>query len=1137
MEEHHSLFHRYRRDRRNLLQFLVSSSSASASSSLSHVDFDTLSADYVIDCVKSGGAVDISEATKKYFHESSYPPTIHSKLGDSFLLHTDPDSSGSPPRRPPPSPIGVRRTTTNASSSFRQLGSFKDENIKKSGDECGFKYRASPSSRPKPVESFKIVSLGLPSLKTGLSDDDLRESAYEILLASMATSGIVICSVEDQRKHRTSKLLSGLKSRKWDKPNVQSQPLDKNLQLLRTFRVQMQISEAMDECTRQKMMMLSPGKTRVQIDIPQIVLGLLNFTFKSDFSNEKSYMQWKNRQASILEELLCFSPDLVAHDHLTIKRSLAMIRNAKEWDCMSTSGRAEVISVIKKVALTLSSLPGRFDLQSETYYWTSGYHLNIRLYEKLLLGVFDVLDEGQLIAEADEYLMLLKLTWSTLGITQKMHDAIYLWVLFQQFIGTDEALLLENATVELQELISTKVDDENVRLYMNSLLCSIHYNAVEIKLSLVDAVFYSLSIWCESKLQDYHLHFTQQHGHLKRVMSFVSAVGVLNFGDSGPMKLKRFNLNADAAIIESYVKRSIEAAYRRVASNIDHLSEVKNQHPLGVLANELRLIAERELNMFYPELCKWCPNSGMIAAIMLHQMYWERLKPFLDGVSSLSEDVKIVLPAADLLDHVLTQLYNTGNGENSEDLHHYPIGEVAKPIILDWVIAQHERILEWTGRAFDLEKWEPLSSQQKQAASIVEVFRIIEETVDQLFGFHLPMDITHLQALVSVVFHTLDAYLLKLLDQIVEKKYLYPSAPPLTRYKETTIPVLKKKFLECMPLDGNVHDKLNNLTISKLCVRMNTLKYIQKQIDILEGGIRSSWALVRQSIDKTCAKEQHFGTSTCNDQIDELFNTTFDIIRDTAANAISKICDFIGAKAVFWDLRHAFLFGLYCGSVEASRLDGVLTRIDTVLGHVCNFIDDSLRDAVVFSICRASLEGFAWVLLDGGPSRAFCESDIVLLEDDLSALKDFFVADGEGLPRSVVEQESKFPEQILNLYSLQTETIIQKLMAASEQISSGLDSYDHNYRRLNNAHTFVRVLCHKKDREASKFLKRQYQLPMSTEYEDTPSTDPTSQSPLRSDLSKRSTSTSFRWNNTHSTFTSFKKKLQEATSELRNVGW
>lgn len=36
------------------------------------------------------------------------------------------------------------------------------------------------------------------------------------------------------------------------------------------------------------------------------------------------------------------------------------------------------------------------------------------------------------------------------------------------------------------------------------------------------------------------------------------------------MQLKRFNLNADAAIIESYVKRSIEAAYRRVRHVYDH---------------------------------------------------------------------------------------------------------------------------------------------------------------------------------------------------------------------------------------------------------------------------------------------------------------------------------------------------------------------------------------------------------------------------------------------------------------------------------------------------------------------------------------------------------------------------------------
>lgn len=58
----------------------------------------------------------------------------------------------------------------------------------------------------------------------------------------------------------------------------------------------------------------------------------------------------------------------------------------------------------------------------------------------------------------------------------------------------------------------------------------------------------------------------------------------------------------------------------------------------------------------------------------------------------------------------------------------------------------------------------------------------------------------------------------------VEKNHLYPSAPPLTRYTETTIPVMKTKVLECKVLDNNVINSLNRLTISKLCVRLNTLK-------------------------------------------------------------------------------------------------------------------------------------------------------------------------------------------------------------------------------------------------------------------------------------------------------------------------
>lgn len=129
---------------------------------------------------------------------------------------------------------------------------------------------------------------------------------------------------------------------------------------------------------------------------------------------------------------------------------------------MSPSQRSDVLLTLRQVALTFSSIPGRFGIEGETYYWTSGYHLNIRIYEKLLFGVFDILEESQIIEvwifvvctelvlfqniqfcrrlhlnlhsyqEAEEILKLVKLTWSLLGITEILHHALFAWVLFQQ---------------------------------------------------------------------------------------------------------------------------------------------------------------------------------------------------------------------------------------------------------------------------------------------------------------------------------------------------------------------------------------------------------------------------------------------------------------------------------------------------------------------------------------------------------------------------------------------------------------------------------------------------------------------------------------------------------------------------------
>lgn len=64
---------------------------------------------------------------------------------------------------------------------------------------------------------------------------------------------------------------------------------------------------------------------------------------------------------------------------------------------MTPSERAEVLRSIRKFSMKLSSMPSKFGIPGETYFWTACYSLNVKLYEKLLCSVFDILEEGQLV--------------------------------------------------------------------------------------------------------------------------------------------------------------------------------------------------------------------------------------------------------------------------------------------------------------------------------------------------------------------------------------------------------------------------------------------------------------------------------------------------------------------------------------------------------------------------------------------------------------------------------------------------------------------------------------------------------------------------------------------------------------------
>jgi hypothetical protein len=58
---------------------------------------------------------------------------------------------------------------------------------------------------------------------------------------------------------------------------------------------------------------------------------------------------------------------------------------------------AESLKAIRVVATALAERAGRGDHTGEVCHWVDGYHLNVRVYEKLLMSVFDILDESHLV--------------------------------------------------------------------------------------------------------------------------------------------------------------------------------------------------------------------------------------------------------------------------------------------------------------------------------------------------------------------------------------------------------------------------------------------------------------------------------------------------------------------------------------------------------------------------------------------------------------------------------------------------------------------------------------------------------------------------------------------------------------------
>ncbi|GMP41112.1 hypothetical protein CsSME_00011319 [Camellia sinensis var. sinensis] len=1100
------LLQRYRRDRRILLDFILSGSLIKkvvmppGAVSLDDVDLDQVSVEYVLGCVKKGGMLELSEAIRDY-HDSTLFPHMINNMGstDEFFLVTNSESSGSPPKRAPPSaplftpsPIMPSLLKSQSLSSTHVEESLDSMHVEESlnstqvqelsvddiddfeDDDDLEEVDSRRTSRRIPNDASDLA-LGLPLFATGVSDDDLRETAYEILLAGAGAAGGLIIPTKEKKKEKRSRFMRKLGRSKTENVVYQSQNATGLVGLLETMRVQMEISEAMDIRTRQGLLNALVGKVGKRMDTLLIPLELLCCISRTEFPDKKAYIRWQKRQLNMLEEGLLNHP-IVGFGESGRKASELRILLAKieESESLPSSTgelqRTECLRSLREICIPLAERPARGDLTGEVCHWADGYHLNVRLYEKLLLSVFDVLDEGKLTEEVEEILELLKSTWRILGITETIHYICYAWVLFRQFVITSEQGILQHAIEQLKKIPLKEQRGPQERLQLKSLLSRVEREEGVREFTFLQSFLLPIKKWADKQLGDYHLHFCEGSALMEDIVS-VAMLSRRLLLEEPEMAVQSVT---DRDQIETYIALSIKNAFTRTLQEVETTADARNEHPLALLAEQTKNLLKKDDTMFLPILSQRHPQATVVSASLLHNLYGNKLKPFIDGAEHLTEDVVSVFPAADSLEQYVMALIMSVCEDATAEVYFrkptlYKIEAISGTLVLRWINSQLGRILSWVERAILQERWEPVSPQQRHGSSVVEVYRIVEETVDQFFSLKVPMTLGELNSLFRGIDNAFQVYAKHVVDKLARKEDLIPPVPVLTRYKkEAGIKAfVKKELIDPRLPDVRRSTEINALMTPTLCVQLNTLYYAISQLNKLEESIWERWT--RKRTQAKSVKKSTDENSRSSSQMD-----TFDGSRKDINAAIDRICEFTGTKIVFWDLREAFIDNLYKPSVSQSRMEALIEPLDVALNQLCDIIMEPLRDRVVTGLLQASLDGLYRVIVDGGPSRVFSPFDAKLLEEDLEVLKEFFISGGDGLPRGVVENHVARVRQVVKLHGCETRELIENLKS-----SSGLEMQGGKSKLGIDTQILLRILCHRSDSEASHFLKKQYKIPKS----------------------------------------------------------
>ncbi|KAJ4968924.1 hypothetical protein NE237_015625 [Protea cynaroides] len=838
------------------------------------------------------------------------------------------------------------------------------------------------------------------------------------------------------------------------------------------MRQQMRVSEQSDNRLRKTLMRTLVGQVSRRAETIILPLELLRHLKPSEFNDFHEYQIWQKRQFKVLEAGLLLYPFIPLERSNSFAMRFREIIRGSEINTIDTGKNSEIMRAISVFVVSLAWRNPK-GLPNEACHWADGFPFNIHIYLSLLQSIFDLKDEALVLDEIDELMELMKKTWTILGINKLIHNVCFTWVLFYQYVNTGlvEQDLLTASLAMLAEVANDAKRADRDAIYTK----------------ILTSVLTSMRGWAEKKLLDYHENFEKSAlGLMENVLPLaLSASRILEEDVAAAVVPEKGNLSGNR--VDHCIRSSMRNAFAKILENGNTntiAAEVKDEvaEALLQLAQETENLAMMEKETFSPVLKGWHPISAGVAAVSLHNCYGTVLKQYLSGVPNLTNETIQVLQRAGKLEKVLVQMVvedsvdcEDGGKAIVREMQPYEVDSIILRLLKKWVIDRLKKVKEYLGRAKETETWNPKSKTEPYAQSVVELMRLAKQTVDDFL--EIPVGTSDVVQDLSDGLEILFQDYTSFVGSCGSKQSYMPTLPPLTRCNRSSkLHDLWRKAAICKvgieelqraaSAEGHHPRTSTSRGTQRLYIRLNTLQYLLSHLNSLDKNL----SLVPRN-------NRRINTSS----------SYLDLARSSIQAITQHVSEVAAYRLIFHDSTSVFYDTLYVGGdVENSRIRPALRILKQNLTLMVAIVTDRVQQLAVKEVMKASFEAYLMILVAGGSIRAFSRSDHGMIQEDFESLKKIFCTFGEGLlTENVVEKESETVEGVVALMGQSTEQLVEDfsiLVCEANGFRVGSPGQKlplpPTTGRWNRAdpNTLLRVLCHRNDSMANRFLKRTFQL-------------------------------------------------------------